>query len=178
MFISRNLLNEEQHNKSSAVFLGVTRGDSFVEFTADPSTHIPLDVRDQRFCLATSQPYAASSYGISQVIPSSWNQYGSTYNQYLDISKVPIFTLLSDYRTGALLAAARHHKTAMIQGIPNSGKSRSEYEDNWSKVFYRYNAGGFGYNHRNGPLIGIIRQGSMCFEPSVTSPSSCGEPTP
>ena len=175
-YIGTNLQNEKQFGQSSAVFLAVTRSDSNIEFLADPTSHVPQAARDRRFCYATSQPYAASSYGISQVTPSSWNTYFDHYNTYLDISNpaTPIFNLLTDYRTGTLLAAAYHLKTA--NDNPPVGSNSLDYERKWSAIIIQYNNGGSGYRYGTDGLIGVVRQGASCFEPGARANASCGIP--
>ena len=175
-YISTNLQNEKRFGRFSAAFLAVTRSDSNIEFLADPTNQAPQTARDRRFCYATSQPYAASSYGISQVTPSSWNKYFDHYNTYQDISNpaTPIFTLLTDYRTGTLLAAAYHLKTA--NDNPPVGSNRLDYEQKWSAIIIEYNNGGSGYKYGSDGLIGVVRQGASCFEPGSKANAACGIP--
>jgi hypothetical protein len=188
-YVSTNLQNEKQFGNFAAKFLGGTQSDSNIEFIADPSAHAPLIVRDKRYCSATSQPYAASSYGITQVLPDSWNDYAEAYNTYLDISnastlQTSIFTLLTDYRTGTLLAAARHNLTAQRRSLPTGGTNRTEFEQNWSMIVHFYNGGpdlrkgGAGYRFDATGRIGIVKQGSSCFEPGARANASCRNPLP
>ena len=156
--------------KNTAEFLAVTKSDSRLEFLADPNSHLPPQIRDQRYCNATSQPYAASSYGISQVLPSGWNRYSTTYNQYLNISNVqtPIFSLLNIKQfaqTGIYLAASRLHQA---EGTPSLAiSSDAQFQIHWSNVFASYNSGGFGYTFNGSATIGIVLQGTHCFVPGA-----------
>jgi len=165
------------------VFLGVTKSDSRIEFLSDANGN-PVQVRDSRFCAATSQAYAASTYGIGQVAPRDWLVHGTTYNKVLNItdptqnSFAPIFTLISDNRIGALLTAARH---ADLAGPPQTtGGSRLAYESAWSRVFHDYNSQdptGYAYAPSDS-RINMILQGSACFEPGRASSADCQNPWP
>ena len=194
-YLTGNLTNEAGHKDYYAEFLGSSQTDSYVEFIAAVNPNIngttafwPVSVRDQRFCKATAQVYAASAYGISLVSPSDWmSQAGypqssqmlpnPIYAPIMDITdpSTPIFNLLTDYHTGALLDAARIHQLA-TNGSAGAAASRSAYETSWSSIFFGYNKSGFGYTLAEDKRNGIITQGSACFEPalSISAPNLTG----
>jgi len=197
-YISANLTNEAGHKDFFTEFLGNSQTDSYIEFVAAVNPSItgaspvftPTTVRDQRFCLATAQFYAASSYGISLVSPADWQSQGSfpqasqmlpnpIYAPILDITNTatPIYTLLTDYHTGALLTGARLHQIAATAAAAAAAASsstatpgptnRMAYETSWSGTFAGYNKSGFGYTLAADKRSGIITQGSACFEPAL-----------
>src|SRR5258708_35905806 len=139
--------------------LAMTLSEDNLEFLPPASPGGQYQVRDQRYCGATSQPYPASTYGIGQMSLELWSS-DSSFAKWFDAEGTPITNLLDNNLISAELTVQAHLLKERGNSKCDAASNSASFQQCWSDAFIQYNTNGAGYaddpNVSTGGLAPIV----------------------